>query len=425
MHLSLNTTIQTVRGSVLALPRRPDLPPLALPAPRGPSPDLNPEECLDIPVRDEADDQIAREAAVARGRFLARQEEWGQLSVELRVAEEARRVTPAGMPVADLLAYGARSDVVMAAEHALLDGRPPRDAQLSAGVQALEGVLEEMPGDYAAALVIALSHIDIGWAWRGTGWDATVPRANRAAFYRHFERAERILAPYSGLEMNSPGLAAARCALLAADSDPQARFVDDYEDLIDLDPHNHRHMRALGLHLLPRWFGSHDQLELEARRTAARTQDIWGAGGYTWVYMDAVAMDEEACARVDMEFFIEGLHDIVAVCPDQSMINQLTAFCAVTMQQRMGFDSTADYARTRIADCTRWLIRDHLTEVHPLIWAGAAEGADTLARTTSSSRFAARGRSDALQAICDSFADDILSGHRVRFTESGPELLRP
>ena len=31
---------------------------------------------------------------------------------------------------------------------------------------------------------------------------------------------------------------------------------------------------------------------------------------------------------------------------------------------------------------------------------------------------------DALQAICDSFAEDILRGHRVRFTDQGPELLR-
>ena len=134
-------------------------------------------------------------------------------------------------------------------------------------------------------------------------------------------------------------------------------------------------------------------------------------------------MDEEACARVDLDFFLDGIQDIVAARPDQPMINLLTAYCAVTLQQRLGYDSTADFARTRIGDCARWLIRDHLTEVHPLVWAHAAEGADVAARIASSNRFAARGRSDALQAISDSFAEDILRGNRVRFTAEGPKLM--
>ena len=73
---------------------------------------------------------------------------------------------------------------------------------------------------------------------------------------------------------------------------------DEYERLITLDPHNQRHMRAMGSHLLPRWFGSYEELELQALRTAARTQDIWGAGGYTWVQFDAIALDDRGlCPR--------------------------------------------------------------------------------------------------------------------------------
>ena len=228
MHLKFPNAIRAFYGAITAAMRRGDRMPLGLPAPSHPSPDLNPEDCLDIPVRDQAQDQNVREGFLARGRFLARQERWQELSSELRAAEAARQVTPAGMPVADLLALGARSDVVLAAEHALIDGRPPQDAPLGAGVEALEALLQEYPGDYAVALVVALAHVDIGWAWRGAGWDATVPRANRAAFQRHFERAAIILSPYNGLELNSPALAAARCALLAADDDPHSRVADDY-----------------------------------------------------------------------------------------------------------------------------------------------------------------------------------------------------
>ncbi|MEM8633166.1 MAG: hypothetical protein AAGF74_18245 [Pseudomonadota bacterium] len=418
------TIFRSLSESLSTMLRATPRPPLGLPAPIRPSPDINPEDCLDIPVQDCSADQTARDQVFSHGRFLARQERWEDLSDELCRAETGRETTPSGMPVSDLLSLGARADVVLAAEHALIDGRPPRDAPINAGIRALEEVLEERPGDYATALVVALAHIDIGWAWRGTGWDATVPRANRTAFHRHFQQASMILEAHCGLENDSPSLAAARCALLAADADPRGRIADDYEDLIDLDPHKYRHMRALGTNLLPRWFGTYPQLELEARRTASRTQDIWGAGAYTWVYIDAVSSDEEACARVDLDFFIDGLHDIVDARPDQAMVNMLTAYCAVTLQQRLGFEAEADYARTRVADCARWLIRDHLNEVHPLIWARAAEGGDVSARITSNARIVARGRSDALQAICDSFAEDILSGHRVRFTPQGPELMR-
>lgn len=424
MPQTILSAIRALRRSIRTVPgfRTPESR-LALPAPMRLSPDINPEDCLDIPVRDSAD-QHMREDVIARGRFLARQEMWGEFAAELSTAEAERRTTPAGMPLADLLALGARADVVLAAEHALQDGRPARDAPLSAGIRALEDVLAGQPDCYPMALMVALTHIDIGWAWRGTGWEPTVPRANRTAFNQHFSRAREILGPYCALEYNSPALAAARCALLAIDDDPQARIADDYEDLIDLDPGNHRHMRSLGMNLLPRWFGSYDQLDLEARRTAARTQDVWGDGGYTWVYLDAVATDEQACTRIDVDFFIDGMRDIIAARPDQAMVNLLTAYCAVTLQQRLGFDSAADFIRTRLSECSRWLIRDHLTEIHPLVWAHAAEGLDTASSITSNRRFLDRGRSDAMQAICDSFADDILSGHRVRFTAQGPELHR-
>lgn len=398
-------------------------PPLALPRPRpGDNPLPSPEECLNIPICEESPEELARRDAQGRGQFLARQERWEDLADEIRTADQERRATPGGMPIADLLAFGARSDVVQAAEHALLDGRPAKDAPLLEGISALETVLHDHPDDYAVALVVALAHIDLGWAWRGSGWEATVPRLNRGAFVAHLDRASAVLDAYCGIELDSPALAAARCSLLAGLREPHLRIADDYEDLIDLDPQNHRHMRSMGNHLLPRWFGDYDALELEARRTAARTQDIWGNGGYTWVCFDAIAIDEGACARVDVEYFVDGLRDIVSKCPDQAMVNLLAAYCAVALRQGAGLNEEADLTRMQIVDCSKWLIRDHLKEVHPLVWAHAAEGFDNSARITSVSRFAARGRADALHAIAEQFSDDIAKGLSVTFTADGPQL---
>lgn len=381
-----------------------------------------PEDFLSIPVLDQSPDDRACRVAHLRGQFLARQDRWQDLAREIGAADKDRKKTPGGMPVADLLAYGARADVVQAAEHALQDERPADDAPLIDGIIALEAMRRDFPDDPVITLIVALTHIDVGWAWRGTGWDTDVPKLNRSRCAAHFDRASHLLSPLCAIELDSPLTAAAQCALLAGQRDPETRIADDYEDLIDLDPQNHRHMRALGNHLLPRWFGSYEQLELEARRTAARTQDVWGAGGYTWVCFDAIALDEQACARVDVDFFVDGLRDIVKSRPDQAMINLLAAYCSIALRHGLGQSAEADLPRTQIAGCADWLIRDHLTELHPMIWAHAAEGFDNNSRVSSVSRFAAHGRASALQVIADQFRDDIEQGSRVTFTPEGPEL---
>ncbi|MFK7752822.1 MAG: hypothetical protein AB8B51_09745 [Sedimentitalea sp.] len=379
-------------------------------------------DALSIPVQTETSDTIASRAAQLRGQFLARQDRWEDLSSEIKVADMERKTTPGGLPTSELLAFGARSDVVHAVEHALLEECAPEAAAMIDGINGLEAMRHEAADDPYLSLIVALTHIDIGWAWRGTQSESAVPKLNRAKCSAHFDRAAELLAPWCGIELNSPALAAARCALLAGQQEPHLRIADDYEDLIDLNPENPRHMRSLGYHLLPRWFGSLDQLELEARRTASRTLDLWGCGAYTWVYFDAIVTDNPACAQVDVEFFIEGLHDIVDRVPGQEMVNLLASFCAVAMRRWQGHSTAADLPRLQIVDCAEWLIRDHLTEIHPLIWAHAADGFDNNARVTSINRFAARGRDQALATIADLFRDDIQRGQHVTFTPDGPQL---
>lgn len=382
----------------------------------------NPEDHLSIPVAEHsADDQECRDAR-ARGQFLARQERWRELAAEIGAADSQRLTTAGGMPVADLLSFGARADVVQAVEHALNEGPVIDDAPVLDGIMALEEVLLENEGDPVITQIVAQAHIDIAWAWRGTGWATMIPHINRQRCAAHFDRAATLMKPICGLELDSPMAQAICCALLAGGHNSGREVADQYEDLIDLAPNNPRHMRALGNHLLPRWFGSYEELELEARRTAARTQDIWGAGGYAWVYFDAILLDDDACARVDVEFFLDGLRDIVATHPQQEMVNLLAAYCAVAQNNNMGLHEEADLVRVQICSTADWLIRDHLTEVHPMVWAHAAVGFDNNARVTSPTRFAARGRADALQFIADLFREEISKGFRVTFTPEGLRL---
>jgi hypothetical protein len=379
------------------------------------------ENALTIPAPDATHEYTARMEHQTKGQFLSRQEDWPTLSQRIEEADQARTATPGGMPIADLLTYGARADIVLSAEHALFDGKPSKGAleMMMAAVDSLEAVLLEHPNSYPIALVVAHAHMDIGWAWRGTGWETELNAQNRDAFAVHFARAAGILNRFSGAEYNSPALAAAHCALLAGNPDSRIRVADEYEVLIDLDRANPRHMRAMGNHLLPRWFGTLAQLELEARRTASRTQGIWGAGAYAWVYFDALVIDDDACAQVDLPFFIEGLRDILTHSPDQHNANLLAAYCSVAVRGGFGSADEADLVRTQIIDCTDWIIRDHLREIHPLVWAHAAQGFNNSARINSLRKFADRGRRDAMEVIASLFSDDIAKGRRVTFTPTG------
>lgn len=354
-----------------------------------------------------------------RGQFLARQERWAELGTEIRQNDLARNATAGGSTLADLLAYGARADVVGPVETALTDPGLMAAHAPRAGLCELEEVLQEHGTDHGVALVVAHAHIDIGWAWRGQGWAAEIPRTHRQAFHRHFDRAGDILDGFDAFERDSPALAAARCALLAASPAPQARVADDYEDLIDLDPGNPRHLRNLGNHLLPRWFGSYEQLELEARRSAARTGDIWGAGAYAWAYMDALTVDPGAFARLDVPFFLDGLRDILTRRRDQHVANQWAAFCAVTILQPRYDASPIATAVRQVRSALDWILRDHLTEVHPLVWGIAAHPGQAVGSRDDMAR---QGQICALARIGRHFDRDLRHGKRVVWGTTGPRL---
>lgn len=376
---------------------------------------------LSIPNCDPQGDPASAEAQ-DRGQFLARQERWDELSNQIRAADEGQTSAGCGLPLADLIAYGARADVVHATEDALAEGRDAGSRTLIRGLMAFEALRAEHRNDPYLTALVALAHIDIGWAWRGPATGKAVPQAHQRRCAAHFDRAAALLDPIAEACQHSPFLKAAQCALFAGRPNETLNVADEFATLIALDPGNHRPMRTLGTQMLPRNCGSYAALELEARRTAARTADSWGAGGYTWVYFDALALDGQACARVDTRFFIDGLRDIVAAVPSQEMVNMLAAYCTVTLRRTSEQPDPGDAQRATIAAAADWLIRDHLKELHPLVWAHATEGFDNSTRVSSVSRFAARGQAGALEVIAAQFRKEIEGGQKVAFTAEGLEF---
>ena len=384
------------------------------------TPDL--EKSLSIPSPVLTEEDRTRDFHHKRGLGFARQEDWAGLSQAIAAAEQSCAKTTGGMPVAELIAFGARADVVGLVEHALISGKPDCDAPIMEGIEALEDVLSDHSGDATIAAIIAQAHMDIGWAWRGTGADHLVPAQNREAFDAHFERAADILAGMDQNTIETPLFAATRCALSAGVGASLERLVADYETWLRLDPHNARVLRAMGNHLLPRWQGTYDRLELEARRAASKTVHIWGAGGYTWTMFDAISLDANACARLDVEFFCDGLTDIVRHCPDQNAVNLLAAYCASTLGASSTGQDEADFVRAQISAAAEWLAKDHMTELHPMVWAHAARGFDNALKVRCPKRFAAAGRADALRFLANLFQSELAAGHQVVFTGKGAEI---
>lgn len=352
---NLTSLMRMVRGTASA------------PAPRGTV--LNIEALghapkSDLPMLVSSEEEDVHHALFEAGLYMARQDAWGTLGERIRSADAARRLTPGGVPEAEILAEGARADAVTAAGRAVLLHDELGAASI---MNEMQLVLEETPQDHAVAYVIAMAHVDIGWAWRGEGWRQDIPAAHRAAFFRHFRSAASLIDPYDAFELDSPMLASVRCALLAAETQPRTRASDDYEDLIDLAPGVAKYMRALGNHMLPRWFGSYERLDHEARRTMERTADVWGSGGYAWTYFDALNVDDDAFALLDADLFCRGLRDILDRRSDQHTVNSFAAYTGTALEP----EGVNLQARARIADCFDWIVTDHLREVHPRIWYAA------------------------------------------------------
>lgn len=373
---------------------------------------------LAIPTLEDTREDRMRDDLTGTGQFLARQDQWDQLGALMRDHDRKRDATDSGLGFAALLSHGARADVVQPVEAALADPALMPAHAPKGGLAALEEVLEDYASDHGVALIVAEAHIDIGWAWRGQGWRAEVPERNWRQFQTHFARAADILDGFDPFEEDSPALAAARCALLAASDAPQARVHDDYEDLIDLDPKNPRHLRAYGYHLLPRWFGSYPRLAAEASRTAGRMADVWGAdGGYAYVMMDALAIDPGVLAVIDADRMRAGFADILKRRGDQHTVNQMAAYCAVTLTGPR-FQATAERAKAQaIAANFGWMLQHHLQEIHALIWGVAGQAPDRpLPALDDMVRI---GRTEALARIARHFDRDLRRGGLVKVGPQG------
>ncbi|MEM1176668.1 MAG: hypothetical protein AAGI27_17880 [Pseudomonadota bacterium] len=369
-----------------------------------------------LPALPISDEELARTGHHDRGQRLARQDSWDDLSEAIRSADAARRTTPGGEPAALLLAGGARSDVVAAAEDALHDLVAPDPT----GLQDIATILEDMPREYPTGLVVALAHIDVASAWRRLS-ELRDPHQTAAHISYHLSEASDILAKHKEAALTTPSLSAALAALAAEAGRPARRLSELYERLIALEPGAHRHMRSCGRHVLNAPDGGAAALEVAARRIAVLTEASWGAGGYTWVYLDALSMDSSTLDLIDPEYFLTGMADILNRSGDQHIANLLAAFCAINMRPRPDTPTPphAASARAKIHEFVDHILRHHLCELHPLIWSQALLAPSAPQLLPSRRALITKGRQTALRIIAARLSRDIADGGAVAFSNSG------
>lgn len=305
-----------------------------------------------LPVMRVTDEELAETGYVDRGRTLIRQDSWDELSEAIRHADRARLATPGGSSIALLLAHGARSEI------AAVDN--PQD---------MANIANDRPQDYPLALVAALAHIDVASSWRCLSGERD-PHTNAARVAFHLSEASDILSRYTHEAFVTPSLTAALATLTAELAQPAHDLSVLYERLIAMEPATHQHMRRFGRHILAAPEGGPAALEVAARRIAVMTEETWGAGGYVWVYIDALSHDTVTLDLIDPEYFTTGLADILERCEDQHVVNTLAAFCAVTMRPRLETPQPphAEAACAKIHAFFDLILQHHLRELHPLIW---------------------------------------------------------
>jgi len=373
---------------------------------------------IDIAEASPSDDAKCSDAAFRRGQFLARQEAWEELAEELQQTDATRQLTPGGHSVARIMGEGARSDIIMAARSAARRGEPQTARDI---MSALDEQLDETPECPAMAYVVAMANLDLALSWRGASRPRDLSVQRRSAYDHHMSRARALADQFDAFETNSALWARVRCEVLEADAHPMQRIFDDYEDLLDLDPECSDHLRAFGRDLLPRRFGTYEDLDNEARRTALRLSDVWGIGAYTWIYIGALEFDPGAFRRLDAELFVEGMCDILSRDPNQHVVNQLAAFTGLTLSG----PSYPGTGRARLAECFSWLLQDHLKELHPLVWsAAAAPGQADLPEPDEDIDLVKQGRARALSTIAEHFSAVLDGGRRLVFTGDGLEMPR-
>jgi len=224
------------------------------------------------------------------------------LSKAIRRADADNTLTPNLCLWAELMALGARADVVMATEHAIRRMSTAAFAQsvCSAGIEDFPHMCwNAHQDDYVVACVVPrpYRHRLGPGAARAESTRAALNR-NRDACIAHFERAGEIYRAVNRTAPTSALVAATALWLMSAAraSPPRPGPTRKLRAAHSAQPAHPRADARLGNHCCLANQVAIPSLSLRARRTARRCRNVWGAGGLLG-YVLAPSCADDTLAR--------------------------------------------------------------------------------------------------------------------------------
>ncbi|RYI32908.1 MAG: hypothetical protein EON48_03900 [Acetobacteraceae bacterium] len=299
---------------------------------------------VDVPVMRLGAEQTEWQCIRDDHAAMAAAGEWADLLDALRYTDQERVMASGGRRVAPLISEGMRAGLSTALSR--------KDwAAALAEIEALEGLYDRNPEDYCAAQVVAQAHVDFAQVRQKSAPQGKLSREVVSEGAVHFERAETLVTLFDPIEEMSPLLAATRYSLIPGIEDGGSVCREWYEDWVDLDPEDAAVHAAHAVNMLPGWYGSLSAFEREARRSVRLTNGVTGKASYAVFHIAAAEALGDLSPTMDLEFFLEGLHDyqVTTGCQHRANVSaNLLAGMALGFRKD-GADAAYQLTKTRAA----------------------------------------------------------------------------
>lgn len=363
--------------------------------------------------QDDADGEML-DRLEARVKPLFEAEDWAGVSDAFREIEEGREALPlSGQRLIDMALDALRASLATEVYAPTMCNFEPYYVVPRETLAQFEDALIGRPDDHILTAITAQLFIDRGWSARGGGWSHEVEEGGWDELIDNFKAADNLLQRFDIQETSSPLLARVHFQLAATlDSDVGLDFARSaHEVWSDLDIGNPLPHQAFAFFSLPRWFGTWETFDAEARRAAERTSSVAGKSAYAQFYLKALDYHEsDAFDRLDTDLFSEALNDIVERDGDPSaralrLAAQLVEWSEPGFVTIFGevFGRSRLKKRAALRDIARSLLDRHVT-------------------CLSTAKGSALER-DALRAIEVAYAAELKAGGRLSFTPEGIRIL--
>ena len=231
-------------------------------------------------------------------------------------------------------------------------------------IEALELEFARNHTNPRLAAILARAHDELAWARRGGDYADAVSRDGWKGFEEQLNRANEIVSEFDAAKEGSYLLASVTHTVALSSEWDDADRDRAFQTCLDLNPRCWGPMAERAFHLLPRWGGDYEQLEVAARQAMSNTHQF-GAAAYAAFYLGVINCDEGALFSCDADLFAEGLADMAAAeNSDQVLVNQLIETVIEIVTPRVGMlggkENENNKRRADFAKAADRLLRGHL-----------------------------------------------------------------